>query len=392
MAKRVPSVPELSTDQARRIFLRAQGLIGPRERDPGAMLRHLGFVQLDTISVLARSHELVAYSRIGPIARAKVEAAYWSRPPVAFEDGGLAVILPIEDWPYLSARRRRRREWTHPRRKPDRVAMDEVRRLIEERGPITSEDLGGARSKAPALKNVWWHWSPLKIAVERLLSLGEVACVERRGWRRVYDLADEVIPKRLRRDLPDEACFTHWVARAGERLGVATVRDLQTYFGGLTLPEVRDVLPRTGLVPVTVRGWEAPAWADPKALAAAPRGKHRTTLLSPFDTVLRNRDRVQRLFDFQMKLESYTPAADRVHGYFAMPLLARGALRGRVDPGRSGTTLVAKRVTVDRDAVEEMADALVEAASWVGCDAVAVDEVRPASLRVSLRRAIARRA
>ena len=383
---------ELSADEARLLFLRAQALLGGRERDPGSLLRRLGFVQLDTISVLARSHELVAYSRIGRVSRARVEAAYWSRPPVAFEDGGLALILPIEDWPYMSARRRRRLSWTHPRRKPDRAAMDEVRRIIRERGPITSEDLGGSRSQAPAVKNVWWHWSPLKIAVERLLALGEVACVERRGWRRVYDLADEVVPKRLRRELSDEACFKHWVSRAGERLSVATVRDLQTYFGGLTLPEVRDVLPRTGLVPVTVRGWGAPAWADPKALASTPRGKHRTTLLSPFDTLLRDRARVQRLFGFEMKLESYTPAADRVHGYFAMPLLARGALRGRVDPGRSGTTLVAKRVSLDRDAVEEMAEALVEAASWVGCDAVAVDEVRPGALRPALRRAIARRA
>lgn len=392
MAKRAATVEELSADEARLLFLRAQGLLGPRERDPGAMLRRLGFVQLDTISVLARSHELVAYSRIGRVARAKVEAAYWSRPPVAFEDGGLAVILPIEDWPYMSARRRRRQEWTHPRRKPDRVAMDEVRRLIRERGPITSLDLGGARSKAPALQNVWWHWSPLKIAVERLLSLGEVACVERRGWRRVYDLADEVIPKRLRRDVADDACFLHWAARAGERLAVATSRDLQTYFGGLTRSDMTATLPRTGLVPVAVEGWGEPAWADPKALASAPRGRHRTTLLSPFDTVLRNRERVRRLFGFEMKLESYTPAADRVHGYFVMPLLARGALRGRVDPGRSGTTFVAKRLSVDRDAVEEMADALVEAASWVGCSTVAVDEVRPASLRASLRRAIATRA
>jgi len=383
---------ELSADEARLLFLRAQALLGGRERDPGSVLRRLGFVQLDTISVLARSHELVAHSRIGRVSRARVEAAYWSRPPVAFEDGGLALILPIEDWPYMSARRRRRLSWTHPRRKPDRAAMDEVRRIIRERGPITSEDLGGSRSQAPAVKNVWWHWSPLKIAVERLLALGEVACVERRGWRRVYDLADEVVPKRLRRELSDEACFKHWVSRAGERLSVATVRDLQTYFGGLTLPEVRDVLPRTGLVPVTVRGWGAPAWADPKALASTPRGKHRTTLLSPFDTLLRDRARVQRLFGFEMKLESYTPAADRVHGYFVMPLLARGALRGRVDPGRSGTTLVAKRVSLDRDAVEEMAEALVEAASWVGCDAVAVDEVRPGALRPALRRAIARRA
>lgn len=383
---------ELDADEVRLLFLRAQALSGPRERDPGSVLRRLGFVQLDTISVLARSHELVAYSRLGPVVRAKVEAAYWSRPPVAFEDGGLAVILPLEDWPYMSARRRRRLAWTHPRRKPDRDAMDEVRRLIRERGPITSEDLGGSRSRAPAIKNVWWHWSPLKIAVERLLSLGEVACVERRGWRRVYDLADEIIPKRLRRDVSDERCHVHWVRRAGERLGVATVRDLQLYFGGLSLPEVRAALPRTGLVPVTVRGWDAPAWADPAALAATPRGRHRTTLLSPFDTLLRDRARVRRLFGFEQKLESYTPAADRVHGYFAMPLLARGALRGRVDPGRSGTTLVAKRVSVDRDAVEDMAEALVKAAAWVGCDSVAVDQLRPASLRAALRRAIATRA
>jgi len=392
MAKRASAVAEIDADQARRLFLHAQGLIGPRERDPGAMLRRLGFVQLDTISVLARSHELVAYSRIGPIARSKIEAAYWSRPPVAFETAGLAVVLPLEEWPYLSAHRRRASGRTHPRRKPDRDAMEAVRRLIRERGPITSEDLGGARAKTPALKNVWWHWSPLKIAVERLLALGEVACVERRGWRRVYDLADEVIPKRLRRDLDDETCFRHSLTRAAERLAVGTLRDLQTYSFGPSLAQAREILPRTGLVPVTVRGWDAPAWADPKALASTARGKDRTTLLSPFDTVLRNRERVQRIFGFKMWLESYTPAADRVHGYFVMPLLARGALRGRVDPSRSGTTLVAKRVSVDRDAVEDMADALVEAASWVKCDAVAVEEVRPAFLRASLRRAIATRA
>lgn len=392
MAKRAGAVDELTADEARRLFLRAQGLIGPREREPGALLRRLGFVQLDTISVLARSHELVPYSRIGPIARARIEAAYWSRPPVAFETAGLAVVFPLEEWPYLSSRRRWVAGRVHPRRKPERDAMEAVRQLIRERGPITSEDLGGARAKTPASKNIWWHWSPLKIAVERLLALGEVACIERRGWRRVYDLADEVIPKRLRRDIDDETCRRHWLAKAGERLAVGTARDVHEYFGGMPLAEARDTLPRTGLVPVRVRGWDVPAWADPKALASAPRGKDRTTLLSPFDTVLRNRARVQRLFGVEMRLESYTPAADRVHGYFAMPLLARGMIRGRVDPGRDGTTLVAKRVSVDRDAVEDMADALVEAASWVGCDAVRVEEVRPASLRASLRRAIARRA
>ena len=133
-----------------------------------------------------------------------------------------------------------------------------------------------------------------------------------------------------------------------------------------------------------------PGWADPAALEQAPRGRHRTTLLSPFDSLVWDRKRTQRMFGFSHSLEAYVPARKRVHGYFAMPLLAGGHLVGRVDPARSGRTLIARRVSLERgSAAEAMAQALREAASWVGCDEVRLEVVEPAGYAGRLRSALA---
>lgn len=360
------------------------------------MLRAVGAVQLDTISVLARSHELVAYARLGAVGRDKVEAAYWGRPARAFEYWAHAMcVLPIEEWPFFAARRRARARWTHPRRPHDDRAVAQVLDILRERGPITSADFGGSRSSAPRSPTVWWHWSPLKIAVERLLSIGAVVCVERRGWRRVYDLAERAIPaKLLRKEVSDEECHAHLVARAAERLGVGTLRDLAGYFAGIDGREARAAAEAARLVPVRVRGWKDEAWADRRALALLAagglRGRHRTTLLSPFDPLVWDRDRTRRVFGFHHVFEAYVPAAKRVHGYFTMPLLAGGRLVGGVDPGREGKTLVAKRVTLAGPPVAAAASALVEAARWVDCDAVDVRAVSPARLRAPLRLALRR--
>ncbi|MBI3521494.1 MAG: YcaQ family DNA glycosylase [Chloroflexi bacterium] len=385
---------ELSQDEARLLFLRAQGFIGRPDRKAGAggVLRAVGAVQLDTISALARTHELIPYARLGPIPRKDVEDAYWHRPARAFEYWAHAMcIIPIEDWPWYWARRRKRAAYTHPRRPHDKQAIREALALLKD-GPITSEDIGGSRSKAPAIKNVWWHWSPLKIAVEHLLSVGEVVCVERRGWRRVYDLAERAIPARLLKRVPsDEECHDHLVREALVRQGVATATDLQTYFGGMYMKDARAAAIRLGLMEARVHGWKDRAWVDRDALKSLKkRGAHRTTLLSPFDSLVWERDRDRRFFDFAFRLEAYTPAHLREHGYFVMPLLAGGRLVGRVDPGRAGTTLIAKRVSFETGAVEEMAGALVETASWVGCDAVRVEKVVPAKHAGSLRAAIKR--
>jgi uncharacterized protein YcaQ len=378
----------LSAGEARRLVLAAQGLLGAPDRAAGVagMLRRLGAVQLDTISVLARSHELVPYARLGPVGKGAVEGAYWGG--AAFEYWAhAACILPLEDWPWFEARRRRWRQGYGSRRPVPAGAMAEVLRRLAGEGPLTATDLGGARGGGP-----WWDWAPAKLAAERLLSRGEVVCVTRRGWKRVYDLPERAIPAPLLEMAPaTEDCHRTLVRRAGRHLGVATRADLADHYR-LAVREVDAVVEATGLVPVVVEGWKEQAWAEPDLLEALAggrlRGRHRTTFLSPFDSLIWTRPRTERLFGFVHRLEAYVPAPQRVHGYFTMPLLAGGMLVGRCDPARSGRTLVAKQVSLSPRALPAMVRALSEAATWVGCDNVVVERVVPAELAPSLQAAV----
>jgi uncharacterized protein YcaQ len=408
----------LSPDEARLITVRAQGFLGGQGRRGGvpAMLRRIGAVQLDTISVLARSHELVAYSRLGAVPREQIERAYWNpRRPEAFEYWShAACVLPIEEWPYYAFRRRafaaRGMRWHQVTEK----ACDEVLARLRADGPLNATQLGGAKNGG-----AWWDWSETKVAVEWLLDTGRVVCARRAGWRRVYDLPERVLPPDLLHAEPSDAeCVAHLAAVAARALGVVTRADLIDYqrvrYGGAVQREPGDgrgrrgeaLTPETaaaaaGLTPVHIAGPRGerpvPAWADPAVLAAADngptrlrRGRHRVTLLSPFDSLVWDRKRTLRMFGFEHSLEAYVPRAKRVHGYFTMPLLAGGRLVGRVDPARSGATLVARRLSLDTpSAAEAMARALREAATWVGCDNIEVGHVQPAGLEPRLRKAIA---
>ncbi len=261
----------LSMEDARRIALSAQGLRGARVVKGGvpAMLRRLGAVQLDTISVLARSHELVAYARLGAVGRAKLEQAYWGPKSETFEYWShAACVLPLQDWPLYAFRRRqfvaKGRRW-HLLEEKDKSCLEVLARLRGD-GPLTANQLGGAKKGGP-----WWDWSETKIAAEWLLDVGELVCRERRGFARVYDLAERAIPAELlSTDWTDEECAVRLVAAAGRALGVALPADLAKYHG---LPQalVRRVLDSSGLTKVSVQGWAQPAYADPGALE---RGGH----------------------------------------------------------------------------------------------------------------------
>ncbi|MFD4986319.1 winged helix-turn-helix domain-containing protein [Streptomyces sp. NPDC058374] len=388
-------VASLSADEARRIALRAQGFLGAPDRRAGVrgVLRGAGAVQLDTISVLARSHELVPYARLGAVGRPAVEAAYWGADadgaPHAFEYWShAACILPIEEWPHFAFRRRAYRARPHWHHDLSQAAYDKVIAQLAAEGPLTASELGGAKNGGE-----WWDWSETKIAVERALMYGEVVCTSRRGWKRVYDLAERAIPAALLHDdLDDQACLRELVVQAGRALGVGTRSDLADYHR-IKGEHFDAVIADTGLVPVEVEGWSRPAWADPEALSRPPRGRHRTTLLSPFDSLIWERARTERIFLFTHRLEAYTPKAKRLYGYFAMPVLAGGKLVGRVDPARSGDTLVARHVALGGDlpgsprpakAVAATAAALAEAARWVGCGEVRVERMTQPELRTAL--------
>jgi uncharacterized protein len=400
----------LSPRDARLITLRAQGLVGAQARRGGVpgMLRRVGAVQLDTISVLARSHELVAYSRLGAVPRERIERAYWNPgPAAAFEYWShAACVLPIEEWPYYGFRRRAMRA-RGPWRETNQGACAEILARLRGEGPLTATDLGGARRGAD-----WWDWSEAKVAVEWLLATGDVVCARRVGWRRVYDLPERVVPRHLLDAGPTDAeCVIHLARTAGHALGVVTRRDLADYqrlrHGGTGDGRDRqsvapgEAAAAAGLVPVEIAGDRGrpavPAWADPAAVSGAAAagsapagGRHRVTLLSPFDSLVWDRVRTQRMFGFDHSLEAYVPRARRVHGYYVMPLLAQGRLAGRVDPARNGRTLIARKLSIDAaPATEAMARALAEAAGWVGCDSVELGQVEPVSLEPRLRKALA---
>ena len=413
----------VTADEVRRMMLRAQGFLGAtswgRSRASGggvaAMLRQVGAVQLDTISVLARSHELVAYARLGPVGRERIEQAYWHpAQPAAFEYWAhAACVLPIEQWPYFAFRRRALRargvRWHQSRQE----TCQKVLARLRAEGPLTATQLGGAKGGGP-----WWDWSDVKIAVEWLLDTGDVICVRRTGWRRVYDLPERVLePGLLDAEPSDLECITYLAGVAGRALGVVTQADLVDYHRLNILTSEKDQHTRlvaeaamaAGLTPVAIAGAPArPAaararkdrarpsagvrgWADPAALAeVGGRGRNRVTLLSPFDSLVWDRKRTLRMFGFEHSLEAYVPKHKRVHGYFTMPLLADGRLVGRVDPARDGTTLVARRVSLDKAAAAEpMAQALREAASWVGCDSVRLERIEPAEHAPRLLAALA---
>ncbi len=385
---------QLTADEVRRVTLYAQGFLGAAAKRGGVtgMLRRVGAVQLDTISVLARSHELVAYARLGPVGRDTVDKAYWPvrGTPTTFEYWAhAACILPVADWPYYAWRRRaiaaRGQRW----HKVSEDACELVLARLRDEGPLTATQLGGAKAGGP-----WWDWSEVKIAAEWLLDTGRAVCVRRAGWRRVYDLPERVVPKELLDQEPTDAeCLSYLVGTVAQALGVATHADFIEYQrlngqglhmrGGAALDEAAAA---AGLVHVTVPGAKGSvtAWADPAAFAwlnAGGRGTHRTALLSPFDSLIWDRKRTLRMFGYRHLFEPYVPKEKRERGYFTMPLLAGGQIVGWVDPGRDGKTLLAKNVLLEKPAaVAPMARALAEAAEWVGCTNVATERVQPAAL------------
>ena len=411
---------ELTADQARRLALWSQGLLtsaGSRAPIPAAdqvravldMLHRLGAVQLDTISVLARSHELVAYARLGALHRQAVEAAYWSGGDAFEYWSHAACILPMHTWPLFAFRRRefvRRGVRWH---EVSEDAITQVRQRLATDGPLTTKDIGGAKRGGP-----WWDWSQAKVAVEFLLDTGEVACTQRQGWRRVYDLAERVVPDDLRVDgsfaevdgvmgPSDEECQQALIRHAASTLGVGTTADIADVHR-LKGSDVQQHAQAAGLIPVQVLGWGQRAWATRQALdwlGSAGRVRHRTTMLSPFDSLIWFRARAERIFGMSHRLEAYTPATKRVHGYFAMPVLHEGNLVARVDPKRETAgrhvTLLADRVTLEVDghgavpsvAIEGTAIALAEAATWIGAGEIRIDTVVPTSATTALRRAVA---
>ncbi|MPQ96335.1 winged helix-turn-helix domain-containing protein [Modestobacter sp. I12A-02628] len=335
-------VVRLSAASARRIALAAQGFTGPRPgatvgtRQLRAVVDRLAVVQIDSVNVVSRSHYLPAFSRLGSYPRAAMDALAGTRHDLFEYWAHEASFLPVRLHPHLRWRMAAAQEqaWGNmvqiQRERPGYVA--EVLARVREGGPLRASELAEPR---PEPAGTMWNWHTGKVALEWLFYTGVLTARQRTaGFERVYDLTERVLPAAvLAQPTPDRADAVRELVRTSARaMGVATETDLRDYFRlGVadTRQAIAELTEAGELLPVEVDGWQRPAWLDPNA--RRPRWVRARALLSPFDSLVWERPRIERLFGFRYRLEIYTPAARRVYGYYVLPFLLGDALVARVD-------------------------------------------------------------
>ncbi|WP_374656563.1 winged helix-turn-helix domain-containing protein [Phenylobacterium sp.] len=379
----------ISAREARRIALAAQGFADKRPETPGKRhllktIERLGVIQIDSVNVVSRTHYLPAFSRLGAYPRPLLEEVAWGKRPALVEYWAHeASLLPAATHRLLRWRMDDAREgvgtWKGIARflRTHADFIDKCLAEIETRGPMPASELSlGAKGAGS-----WWGWSEGKRALESLFWVGDLTTATRRGtFERVYGLPDKVLPKEARGEPPPRAEAQRELLRIAARAqGVATERDLRDYFRmgvAETKARIAELVEAGDLVETKVKGWDGAAYLHREA--RRPRKILANALLSPFDNLIWFRERTERLFGTRVRLEIYTPAHKRVHGYYVLPFLQGEAITARVDlkaERKKGVLMVqATHAEPDADAVtpELLAAELRLMADWLGLDRVEV--------------------
>jgi uncharacterized protein YcaQ len=374
----------VSAALARRIALGAQGFADARptgrvdRRHLRRVLERMAIVQIDSVNVLVRSQELPLFARLGPHPRTLIPDAtaagelfeYWVHE---------ASHVRTADHHLHRWRMRLPHKWGALRRIADERPgfLDEVHRFVADHGPVAAGDL--AQRDRP--KGTWWDWDDGKIALEALFHEGRITARRRANdFARLYDLTERVLPAEvLDRPTPTEAeSRRELLVQAARAHGVGTLSDLCDYHRmKVTDCRVlaRELVEDGRLLAVEVEGWTQPAFLDPGA--TAPRRIPARALLSPFDPVVWNRDRTERLFDFHYRIEIYVPKPKRRYGYYVLPFLLGDQLVGRVDlkADRAEGRLLVQAVWAEPgvpegDVAAELVDELALMADWLELDRV----------------------
>jgi uncharacterized protein YcaQ len=376
----------ISLPTARRIALGAQGFGAARptgrvdRRHVRRMFAAVGVVQVDSVNVIVRSQELPLWARLGPHRRDLLAGMaadnelfeYWAHE---------ASLVPIGLHPLLRWRMGRAKEghaWGRlsmlARDRPQFV--EDVYDLVRERGPLSAGELSNGESRSEP----WWGWTDTKLALEYMFWCGRIAVRRRASFERVYDLTERVIPAAvLATPTPSEADAKRALLELAARsLGIGTTRDLADYYRlniPLARPLVAELVEDGALVKVGVEGWREPAYLHRDA--RVPRAIGAATLLSPFDSLVWERSRTERIFGFRYRLELYTPAAKRVYGYYVLPFLLGDRVVARVDlkADRKAGALLAHgafaEAGIEADVVASpLAAELHALAAWLGLDRV----------------------
>jgi uncharacterized protein YcaQ len=401
----------ITLETARALAIYKQGLHRrPREADRQTLLdriRRIGLLQLDTITVVDRSHYLVMLSRMGLYDPDDLDALLHPERRLFEGWAHAACLIPVEDHEYfaptlLARRERPPQAWVERRLGDDpHGLLDAVLQEIREKGPLASRDFEDTRDE----RGTWWDWKPAKTALELLFAQGYLMVDRRESFQRYYDLTERVLPAGAGPPNRTMADYLRWATLRGVGiLGVATPPHVSDYYR-LKKPSTRSMLQALAaegsIVPVGIEGWKEEAYLDPVDLPLVEQiegGAHRstvTTLLSPFDNLIWDRARVSDLFGFDYRAEMYTPAAQREYGYYVLPILHRGRLVGRLDPkaDRQANTMRIRAIYLEpgqiitEELVTEIAGALREFAAFHGSGRLVVERSEPEEFAGSLREA-----
>ncbi|SDC23816.1 winged helix-turn-helix domain-containing protein [Nocardioides lianchengensis] len=378
----------LSQAQARRVALAAQGFLDKRHTVPtmrtfARTLTRTGVLQVDSVNVLQRAHYMPLYSRMGPYDVDLLRRAAEQRPRRLVEYWAhVQAFMPVELWPHLQHRREQYRasrgKWWNE------VTDETAAALLAEvaaRGPSTARELDDG---APRSKEHWgWNWSEARKGLDYLFMVGDLAVARRNTqFEVVYDLPERVLPAEvLAQPTPTRAEATlELVRRAAVSHGVATAQCLKDYYRmhvDDVRPAIASLVEAGELLPVTIEGWKRPAYLHRDA--RLPRRVGARALLSPFDPVVWERERTERIFDFHYRIEIYTPAEKRVHGYYVLPFLLGDRIVARVDlkADRRAGVLVVQGAYAEPgsppESAEELASELGVLAGWLGLAEVRVE-------------------
>jgi len=399
-----PPTHSLSLDEARRLALRRQGLgdegCPPQGKEGVAQtIERLGYVQIDTISVVARAHHQTLWARCPDYHPSMLHDLLAVDRRVFEFWGHAASYLPISDYRFYmpqmlrSPASDRGRQWVSE----NREIMNRVLKRIEKEGPLACKDFARTDGRKGG---AWWDWKPAKMALEMLLMQGRLMVAERRNFQRIYDLTERVLPKGVDSTAASEDDVRRFlVRRALSSYGVATGKEVREHIGRMDLRALRTTIEEMQeekeIIPVSIEGrpdlicYALPGALEPHSFVDAARCR----LLCPFDNLIILRDRTQWLFGFEYTLECYVPAKKRVWGYFVFPILMGERLIGRLDPKADRKTktlriraLVFERwVTAIDDVLEPLAGEIARFARFNGCASVEFDTIRPAGHKRELK-------
>lgn len=397
--------------QARNLHLAAQGLLTPPARQATraalrACISRMALLQIDTIHVVSRSPYLVLFSRLGSYPRHWLEEAL-AKGEIFETWAHEACFAPIEQLAlHRSYNQQTRRHWGIARgeesHEKQRAQLDALLKHIAANGPVKSSDF----ERGDGQSGGWWGWKDEKRWLEALFAKGELMVARRENFQRVYDLAHRVCPAIKTMALPAAAeVHGRFIEKAVLALGVTQARWVHDYFR--LKPRLKDAdldpLVEQGLLRrVQVQGWSVAGYVHAahagllkKALAGKLTATH-TTLLSPFDPLVWDRERAAVMFGFDYRIECYTPQAKRTYGYFVLPILHRGQLIGRLDAKAHRALGVFEikalflepAIEINDASVVELAQALTRCAVWHGTPQVKVTRTAPPALRARLRQAL----